>query len=125
MNKKNYIFFGQLIALSLVLSVAGLLLMKYSIVELPTMFFQLIGFYFVISSMAFFVNIKGTQKESEIAVWYYMASVMTKFLLGAISVVVLTKFFPEQKRNIVFTSFVLYPLFEAVVIFDIYKRIRS
>ncbi len=75
--------------------------------------------------MAFFVNIKGLSEESEIAVWYYMASIMFKFLLAAISVVVLTKFFPEEKKNIVFTSFVLYPLFEAIVIFDIYKRIRS
>jgi len=92
---------------------------------MPTMFYPMVGFYFIISSMAFFVNIKGTKKEDEIAVWYYMASVMSKFLLAAISVVILTKYFPEQKKNIVFTSFVLYPLFEAVVIFDIYKRIRS
>ena len=75
--------------------------------------------------MAFFVNITGTKKESEIAGWYYMASIMSKFLLAAISVVILTKFFPDQKKIIVFTNFVLYPLYEAVVIFDIYKRIRS
>jgi hypothetical protein len=122
---KIYNFFGQLFALCLVLVVSGYLLVQNHIVALPTMYFQLIAFYFVISSLAFFVNIKGTQKESEIAVWYYMASVMFKFLLAAVSVVVLTKFFPDQKKNIVFTSFVLYPLFEAVVIFDIYKRIRS
>ena len=99
--------------------------MYNQIVVLPSMFFYMVAFYFVISSMAFFVNIKGMTKESEIGVWYYMASIMFKFLLAAISVVVLTKFFPEQKKNIVFTSFVLYPLFEAVVIFDIYKRIRT
>jgi hypothetical protein len=65
------------------------------------------------------------QKESEIAVWYYMASIMFKFLLGAVSVLVLTKMFPEQKKLVVFTSFALYPLFEALVIFDLYKRIRE
>lgn len=118
-------FFLKLFSLSITLGVVGYLLLKYQIVVLPTMFFGLVTFYFVISSMAFFVNLKGMEKESEIAVWYYMASIMFKFLLAAASVLVLTKFFPEQKRNIVFTSFVLYPLFEAIVIWDIYKRIRS
>ena len=122
---KNYLFFLQLVSLSFIIAAAGYSLMYNQIVVLPSMFFYMVAFYFVISSMAFFVNIKGMTKESEIGVWYYMASIMFKFLLAAISVVVLTKFFPEQKKNIVFTSFVLYPLFEAVVIFDIYKRIRS
>lgn len=122
---KIFCFFWKLFSLSIALGVVGYLLLTYQLVVLPTMFFGLIAFYFVISSMAFFVNIKGMEKESEIAVWYYMASIMFKFLLAAVSVVLLTKFFPEQKRNIVFTSFVLYPLFEAIVILDIYKRIRS
>lgn len=121
---KNYLFFLQLISLSFVIAATGYSLMYNQIVVLPSMFFYMVGFYFLISSMAFFVNIKGLSEESEIAVWYYMASIMFKFLLAAISVVVLTKFFPEEKKNIVFTSFVLYPLFEAIVIFDIYKRIR-
>lgn len=120
-----YQFFIRLILLSLILAGTGYGLMHYQVVTLPSMFFYMVGFYFIISSMAFFVNIKGMTKESEIAVWYYMASIMFKFLLAAISVVILTKFFPEQKKNIVFTSFVLYPLFEAIVIFDIYNRIRS
>ncbi len=124
MNSIFY-FFSKLIILSLAVAGAGSTLTHYNIVELPTMFFSLVGFYFLISSMAFMVNIKGMSKESEIAVWYYMASIMFKFLLAAISVVVLTKYFPEQKKNIVFTSFALYPLYEAIVILDIYKRIRS
>ncbi len=122
---KIFPFFLKLVSLSLAIAGAGFALMHYKVVALPTMFFPLVGFYFLISAFAFFINIKGIQKESEIAVWYYMASIMSKFLLAAISVVVLTKFFPEQKKNIVFTSFALYPLFEAVVILDVYKRIRS
>ena len=122
---KNYLFFLQLFSLSFIIAAAGYVLIYNQVVALPSMFYYMVGFYFIISSMAFFVNIKGTTKESEIGVWYYMASIMSKFLLAAISIVILTKFFPEQKKNIVFTSFVLYPLFEAVVIFDIYKRIRS
>jgi len=124
MNSIFY-FFSKLTLLSLVVAAVGAALTHYDVVVLPTMFFPLVGFYFLISSMAFLVNIKAEQKDSEIAVWYYMASIMSKFLLAAISVVVLTKFFPEQKKNIVFTSFALYPLFEAVVILDVYKRIRS
>ena len=122
---KNYLFFLQLVSLSLAIAGIGYLLQQNQIVVIPSMFYLMVGYYFIISLFAFFVNIKGTQKEDEIAVWYYMASVMFKFLLAAISVVVLTKYFPDQKKNIVFTSFVMYPLFEAVVIFDIYKRIRS
>ncbi len=122
---KNYLFFLQLVLLSFVVAATGYGLIYYHIVVLPSMFFYMVGFYFVISSMAFLVNIKGMTKESEIAVWYYMASIMSKFLLAAISVLLLTKFFPEQKKIIVFTSFVLYPLYEAIVILDIYKRIRS
>jgi len=118
-------FFLKLITLSLVIAGSGAILIYYNVVTLPTMFYQLVVFYFLISTMAFMVNIKAEQKESEIAVWYYMASIMSKFLLAAISVVVLTKFFPEQKKNIVFASFALYPLFEVVVISDVYKRIRS
>ena len=122
---KNYLFFLQLVLLSLAIAGIGYLLQQNQIVVIPSMFYLMVGYYFIISLFAFFVNIKGTQKEDEIAVWYYMASVMFKFLLAAISVVVLTKYFPDQKKNIVFTSFAMYPLFEAVVIFDIYKRIRS
>ncbi len=122
---KIFKFFLKLILLSLVIAGSGAILIHYNVVTLPTMFYQLVAFYFLISTMAFMVNIKAGQKDSEIAVWYYMASIMSKFLLAALSVVVLTKFFPEQKKNIVFTSFALYPLFEAVVILDVYKRIRS
>ncbi len=111
--------------LSIIIAGAGVMLTHYTAVVLPTMFYQLVVFYFLISTMAFMVNIKAAQADSEMAVWYYMASIMSKFLLAAISVVVLTKFFPEQKKNIVFASFALYPLFEAVVILDVYKRIRS
>ncbi|VAW29440.1 hypothetical protein MNBD_BACTEROID06-869 [hydrothermal vent metagenome] len=122
---KIFKFFLKLILLSLVIAGSGAILIHYNVLTLPTMFYQLVAFYFLISTMAFMVNIKAGQKDSEIAVWYYMASIMSKFLLAALSVVVLTKFFPEQKKNIVFTSFALYPLFEAVVILDVYKRIRS
>ncbi len=122
---KIYVFLLKLVALSLAIAGAGYALMHYQVASLPTMFYQLVTFYFLISMMAFLVNMKAMEKESEIAVWYYMASIMFKFLLAAISVVVLTKFFPEQKKNIVFTSFALYPLYEAMVIFDVYKRIRS
>lgn len=122
---KNYAFFLQLTLLSLTLAVIGYMLQVNNVVVMPTVFYPMVGYYFIISFGAFMINIKGRQKEDEIAVWYYMASVMFKFLLAAISVVVLTKYFPEQKKNIVFTSFVMYPLFESIVIFDIYKRIRS
>jgi voltage-gated potassium channel Kch len=122
---KVLLFFLQLAALSVVLVWVGFMLTKYQVVNMPSMYPYLIIFYFIISSLAFFINIKGTQKESEIAVWYYMGSIMVKFLLAAASVVVLANFFPEQKRIIVFTSFILYPLFETLVIFDIYKRIRA
>ncbi len=122
---KFLIFFLKLIALSLVIAGSGATLIHYKVVTLPTMFYQLVAFYFLISTMAFIINIKAEQEDSEIAVWYYMASIMSKFLLAALSVVVLTKFFPEQKKNIVFASCALYPLFEAVVILDVYKRIRS
>jgi hypothetical protein len=122
---KIYIFFLKLILLTLLVASAGFALAKFEVVTLPSMFYGMVAFYFIISTMAFMVNIKAMEKEDEIAVWYYMASIMSKFLLAAISVVVLTKFFPEQKKNIVFTSFALYPLYEALVIFDVYKRIRS
>lgn len=120
-----YNFFWRLFSLSIAVAAAGFIITKYELLVLPTMYFQLVAFYFVVSALAFFVNIKGTQKESEIAIWYYLSSVMFKFLIAAMSVVLLTKFFPEQKRNIVFTSFALYPLFEAIVIIDIYKRVRQ
>ena len=122
---KNYLFFTQLVLLSLIISAIGYAIIYFQLFQLPSVFFQLLGFYFIISAVAFLVNLKGTKKESEIGVWYYMASIMTKFLLAATSVLVLTKMLPEEKSIIVFTSFVLYPLYEAVVIFDIYKRIRS
>ena len=121
---KGYLFLLKLTLLSLVVAAIGFALSHYDVIVLPTMFYKLVGFYFLISSMAFMVNMKAMEKDPEIAVWYYMASIMFKFLLAAISVVVLTKYFPEQKKNIVFTSFALYPLYEAIVIFDIYKRIR-
>lgn len=120
-----YSFFWRLFSLSFAVALAGFLITKYELLVLPSMFYQMVAFYFVISALAFFVNIKGTQKESEIAIWYYLSSVMFKFLVAAMSVVILTKFFPEQKRNIVFTSFALYPLFEVLVIIDIYKRVRQ
>lgn len=122
---KIYLFLLKLVVLSLAIAGVGYGLMHNEVITLPTMFYQLVAFYFLISALAFMVNIKAMEKESEVAVWYYMASIMSKFLLAAISVVVLTKYFPEQKRNIVFTSFALYPLFEAIVIIDVYKRIRS
>ncbi len=122
---KIYNFFLKLILLTIAVASAGFTLAKFGLVALPSMFYGMVAFYFVISTMAFMVNIKAMEKESEIAVWYYMASIMSKFLLAAISVVVLTKFFPEQKKNIVFTSFALYPVYEALVIFDVYKRIRT
>jgi len=122
---KNSLFFGQLIILSLIIASFGYVTLRFQWFSLPSIFFPLIVFYFLISSMAFLVNLKGTKKESEIAVWYYMASIMTKFLLAATAVLILTKLYPEEKSLIVFTNFALYPLYEAVVILDIYKRIRS
>ncbi len=120
-----YNFFWKLTALAVALAVAGTLLASQFQLALPTMFYPLVAFYYFISAIAFFVNMKGMQKESEIAVWYYMSSVMIKFLLAAMSVVVLTKYFAEQRKAIVYTSFVLYPLFEALVMTDIYKKLKN
>ncbi len=118
------LFFLKLTSLSLVVLGTGVGLMHFEVVVLPTMFYALVGFYFSIATIAFMVNLKALQKESEIAVWYYMSSIMFKFLMAAILVTVLTKFYPAQKRVIVFTNFALYPLFGALVILDVYKRIR-
>ncbi|MCB0494910.1 MAG: hypothetical protein KDC79_02130 [Cyclobacteriaceae bacterium] len=121
---RNQIFFVRLIALSVILLFAGYGINREGWLELPSIYSYLIGYYFLISVLAFLINLKGTKKESEIAVWYYLSSVMIKFLLAAGSVFLLVRIYDLEKAQIIWTSFVLYPLYEAVVTFDIYNRVR-
>lgn len=121
---KNIRFFVRLTVLTFLILIIGQVIIYYQWLNLPQVFTPLVGFYFLISAMAFFINLKGRKKESEIAVWYYLSSVMIKFLLAAASVFVLTKFYNEERSAIIWLSFVLYPLYEAVVTSDIYSRIR-
>lgn len=119
------LFFAKLFGLSFAVLAFGLFMNKMGWVKLPDIFPYLVGYYFLISSLAFFINIKGTKKESDIAVWYYLSSVMIRFLLAAASVFILTKIFADERSQIIWLSFVLYPLFEIVVILDIYNRVRQ
>lgn len=121
---KNSLFFGRLALLSIGVLMLGFFIDYSGWLRLPSDFPYLVGYYFLISALAFLINLKGTKKESEIAVWYYLSSVMTKFILAAASVFVLVRIYAEERSQIIWLSFVLYPLFEAVVTWDIYNRVR-
>ena len=121
---KNSLFFGRLALLSIGVLMLGFFIDYSGWLRLPPVFPYLVGYYFLISALAFLINLKGTKKESEIVVWYYLSSVMTKFILAAASVFVLVRIYAEERSQIIWLSFVLYPLFEAVVTWDIYNRVR-
>lgn len=120
-----YNFFWKLTALAVAISVLGTLSSSYMQWHLPSMFYPMVAYYYILSAISFFINIKGTQKEAEIGVWYYMAAIMIKLIFAAGLVILMAKLYPAQKINIIYSNFVLYPSFEALVIYDIYRRIRK
>lgn len=121
---KNNQFFLRLAGVSIFVLIIGYVLDRNEWFSIPSAFPYLVGYYILISLLAFFINLKGTEKEGEIAVWYYLSSVVIKFLLAAASVFVLVKMYENERTNIVWLSFVLYPLYEAVVTLDIYRRVQ-